>query len=132
MPDIDKLQELSDLFDVSIHELLAGERIGDPAQFRKTADKTLVSVLSEESAFNLEERIAFFKGKWLREHKGMIALWITGWLALCVTALFQEKPLLVALAALASIFIYGHIRNQMMIYVERRAFIPDQSSKEKS
>lgn len=43
MPDIEMLQILSRIFDVSIHELLAGEPIEDQT-FRKKADENIIAV----------------------------------------------------------------------------------------
>ena len=43
MPDIDMLQLLSKEFDVSINELLAGEKITDE-DFRKKADENMYSI----------------------------------------------------------------------------------------
>ena len=58
MPDIDKLQELSAVLGISINELLAGEKIADAASFVKKADENIVAVLSNDSSFGLQDRIA--------------------------------------------------------------------------
>ena len=75
MPDIDKLQELSAVLGISINELLAGEKIADAASFVKKADENIVAVLSNDSSFGLQDRIAYFKSKWLREHKALMLFW---------------------------------------------------------
>ena len=108
MPDIDKLPELSALFGISINELLAGEQLADP------------------SAFGLQERITYFKCKWRRDHKALIAFWISVWIILCLTGLFTRQVLLLAILPIAGLLIYGYLRNQMMIYVEQRAFRSDE------
>lgn len=125
MPDIDKLQDLSAVLDVSINELLAGERIGDAAIFRKQADENIVKVLAQPSAFGLQDRIDYFKRKWLRDHRGLIALWALALLVLCVFVWLRRQPVLAALIPVAGLAVYAHLRNQMMIYVEDRAFVPD-------
>lgn len=126
MPDIDKLPELSALFGISINELLAGEQLADPSGFRKKADENLISILTEESAFGLQERITYFKCKWRRDHKALIAFWISVWIILCLTGLFTRQVLLLAILPIAGLLIYGYLRNQMMIYVEQRAFRSDE------
>ena len=68
MPDIDKLQELSSCLGVSVNELLSGEKIENAADFVKKADENLVDVLNLHSAFSLQEKIVFYKRKWLKEH----------------------------------------------------------------
>ena len=122
MPDIDKLQELSAILGISINELLAGERIEDAASFVKKADENLVAALSKDSGFGLQDRITYFKRKWIKEHKSSIVFWIIVWGVAYVWGICTKQSLLVALLPIAGLFIYGHIRNQMMIYVEDRAY----------
>ena len=64
MPDIGKLQNLSAILGISVNELLAGERIEDAASFVKKADENLISILSNDSTFGLQDRIAYFKHKY--------------------------------------------------------------------
>lgn len=123
MPDIDKLQELSAILGISINELLSGERIEDPASFVKQADKNLVAVLSKESTFGLQDRIAYYKRKWIREHKGLIFIGIILWCILFAAGVYMMQPIIFALLPVAGLIIYGYIKNQMMIYVEDRAFV---------
>ncbi|MCI5513715.1 MAG: helix-turn-helix domain-containing protein, partial [Clostridia bacterium] len=66
MPDVEMLSLLSKEFDVSINELISGERLL-AEDFKKAADDNLVTALNN-STFTLKEKIAFFKKKWLREH----------------------------------------------------------------
>ena len=123
MPDIDKLQELSAILSISINELLAGERIEDAANFVKKADENLVAVLSNDSTFGLQDRIAYFKRKWLKEHKSLILSGAILWCILFAVGICTKQPIVLALLPIAGLVIYGYIRNQMMIYVEDRAFV---------
>ena len=123
MPDIDKLQALSEILGISINELLAGERIEDAARFVKMADENLVSVLSKDSTFGLQDRIIYFKRKWIREHKGLIVTGILLWCILLSVGIYMKQPIFSALLPPAGLILFGYIRNQMMIYVEDRAFV---------
>ena len=123
MPDLDKLQELSAILGISIHELLAGERIEDAADFAKKADENLVAVLSKDPAFGLQDRIAYFKRKWCKEHKALIASGGILWCLLFAAGIVWKQPIVLGLLPIAGWIIYGYIRNQMMIYVEDRAFV---------
>ncbi len=123
MPDIDKLQELSAILGISINELLAGERIEDAASFVKKADENLISVLSNDSTFGLQDRIAYFKRKWLKEHKALILSGAILWCIFFAAGICMKQPIVFALLPIAGVVIYGYIRNQMMIYVEDRAFV---------
>ena len=123
MPDIDKLQELSAILGISINELLAGERIEDAASFVKKADENLVAVLSNDSTFGLQDRIAYFKRKWIKEHRVLILFGIILWCLLFAFGIYGKQPIVLGLLPMAGLIIYGYIRNQMMIYVEDRAFV---------
>lgn len=119
MPDIEMLQLLSRTFDVTINELVSGERL-DEMSFRNQADSNLVTAL-ENSAFTLKERIEFFKKRWLRAH---LALIIFLGVILCVgyaLALYFD-PWLSPIAPIAAVFVYVKMHNDMMIYVESHAF----------
>lgn len=59
MPDIEMLSLLSKEFDVSINELINGERL-DTEDFKKAADDNLVPALNN-STFTLKEKIAFLR-----------------------------------------------------------------------
>lgn len=123
MPDIDKLQELSSTLDISINELLAGERINDAADFVKKADENLVAVLSNDSTFGLQDRIAYFKHKWLKEHKALIMSGIILWCFIFAAGIYMKQPIIFALLPIVGLVFYGYVRNQMMIYVEDRAYV---------
>ena len=123
MPDIDKLQQLSAILGISINELLAGERIEDVTNFVKKADENLIAVLSNDSTFGLQDRIAYFKRKWLKEHKALILSGAILWCVLFAVGICMKQPIVFALLPIAGLVIYGYIRNQMLIYVEDRAFV---------
>lgn len=122
MPDIDKLQELSTFLGVSVNELLSGEKIESADEFVKKADANLVEVLNLHSAFSLQEKITFYKRKWLKEHKSYLVMWVLVWLALLVASIFLKHPIEYVVGPLAGLIIYGYVRNKMMIYVESHAF----------
>ena len=56
LPDISLLEAMSDLFSVSLHELIKGERLEEES-FRQEADRILASSL-RENPFSLEERMS--------------------------------------------------------------------------
>ena len=122
MPDLDKLQDLSAILGISVNELLAGERIEDAASFVKKADENLIDALSRDSSFGLQDRIAYFKHKWLREHKALIIFGIILWSVLLAVGIYTKEPVTFAVLPIVGLTFYCYIRNQMMIYVEDRAY----------
>ena len=129
MPDIEMLSLLSKEFDVSINELISGERFLEE-DFKKAADNNLVMALNN-SIFTLKERIAFFKKKWLREHIATIALCIVVWIGIMLwVALNNSYALLGAIGSILALLFYVVLYNRMMIYVENHAYRATSDNKE--
>lgn len=121
MPDIEMLSLLSKEFDVSINELISGERLLLD-DFKKAADNNLVMALNN-SAFTLKEKIAFFKKKWLREHIATIVLCIVVWIGIMLwVALNNSYALLGAIGSILALLFYVVLYNRMMAYVENNAY----------
>ena len=120
MPDIEMLQLLAREFHVNINEILAGERISD-AEFRKKADENIIAV-SKSSAFSFEEKKAYFKKKWRKEHISLfVLLGIIFLLSILLPILF-ERIEFIGLAPLVGLIEYGYQNNKMMIYVEHNLY----------
>ena len=121
MPDIEMLSLLSKEFDVSINELISGERLLLD-DFKKAADNNLVTALNN-STFTLKEKIAFFKKKWLREHIATIVLCIVVWIGVMLwVALNNSYALLGAIGSILAMLFYVVLYNRMMAYVENHAY----------
>ncbi len=125
MPDVEMLSLLSKEFDVSINELISGERLLSE-DFREAADSNLVTALNN-STFTLKEKIAFFKKKWLHEHIAAIILCVAAWIGLIIWLALKLRgndsyALLGAVGGLLAVLFYVVLYNRMMIYVEKRAY----------
>lgn len=121
MPDIEMLSILSKEFDVSINELISGERLLLD-DFKKAADNNLVTALNN-SAFTLKEKIVFFKKKWLREHIATIVLCVVVWIGIMSwIALNNSYALLGAIGSILAMLFYVVLYNRMMAYVENHAY----------
>lgn len=129
MLDIEMLSLLSKEFDVSINELISGERLLLD-DFKKAADNNLVTALNN-SAFTLKEKIAFFKKKWLREHITTIVLCIVLWIGIMLwVALNNSYALLGAIGSILALLFYVVLYNSMMAYVENNAYRATSDNKE--
>ncbi len=122
MPDVDKLLELAGLLGVSVNELLSGERLETPERAAEKADENLISALSESDAFGLADREAYFRHKWLTEHRFDIGLTLLVYIA-AVTALgVWARPLFPGGSVALGVGLWCFMHNKMMAYVEARAF----------
>lgn len=122
MPDVGKLQDLAALLGVSVNELLSGERIESQDAFAQKADENLLEALSGSGVFGLEERVRYYKRKWRRDHWSRIVLWAVLWVLLFAAALWFRRPVLCAVLVPLGLVPYGILRNEMMIYVEAKAY----------
>lgn len=119
LPTVDALQQLSDLYGVTINEILSGQKL-EEAEYKAAAEENLKETL-ESSAFELKDRIAFFKRKWRREHLFELVCEILVILAVVVTGFVLDNGLQYAALMVGIIFPVVQ-RNRMMTYVEKRAF----------
>ncbi len=120
LPPADALLVLSELYGVSINEILAGKRISEQ-DYKQVAEENLIQVM-KTSSFSLKDRIAYFKKKWLKDHITHLCIY-----ALCIIAeviagviLSSTMLLIIALGTLIAGHIWRH--NTMMAYVEQNAF----------
>ena len=120
LPPVDALLTISELFDVSINEILSGKRLSKE-EYKEAAEENLKQTI-KASSFSLNEKIVFYKKKWLKEHIAIISLW-----GLCIIGVFTAgviltKPLLVSGAMILLVLGHAWRNNTMMTYVEQKAF----------
>ena len=120
LPPADILLLMSELFDVSINELLAGQRLSDD-EYKQTADNNLTEAL-RSSSFTTKDKIDFFKKKWLKDHifiMIVIGICILGVLA---AGIILQNPILCSVSVI--LLLLGHIwrNNSMMAYVEKHVY----------
>lgn len=120
MPDIETLQALSQEFNISINELLSGERLNESTYIDK-AEENLKGILRTET-FSLEEKCFFFKQKWKREHELSRILSLVILLAIAILGIVYSNMYLFVPAVLAIIGVNLFFYNRMMAYVESHAY----------
>lgn len=126
MPPVEMLQLLSELYSVSINELLSGQRL-TAEEYRERAEENIKATLS--GTFSLKERMDFFKDKWKKEHRASLIIWaaVLGTLLLGSIALelFAGKGIALygTIAAVVGAAAVNIVRyNKMMAYVEEKSF----------
>ena len=97
MPPADALMKMSELFGVTVNELLSGKRLS-------------------------EQEFEYFKKKWLKEHVAIMAL-----IGICIIAVFAagiiiKNSLLVAIIPLLVFTAHGWRNNSMMAYAEKHVY----------
>ena len=122
LPPVEMLKELSDLYGLTINEIVSGQRLNEE-QFRQQAEENIAAAL-ENNAFTLKERIRYYRRKWLRDHISRIVLCAAAWIVLIVCLKLQgvEAYLIGTVGGLMAVIFYVYLYNQMMRYVEARAY----------
>lgn len=119
LPPAEMLKALSELYGVSINELLSGERLEAEA-YQEKAEENIRSVL-EKSPFTIEEQKRFFKRKWRLEHLAGDLVTAALFLVLYWYGLMEQQGRHI----LALLGMFGWLfwrSNQMMIYVEDHVY----------
>ena len=120
LPPADILLLMSELFDVSINELLAGQRLSDD-EYKQTADNNLTEAL-RSSSFTTKDKIDFFKKKWLKDHifiMIVIGICILGVLA---AVIILQNPILCSFSVILVLLGQMWRNNAMMAYVEKHIY----------
>lgn len=122
MPPVEMLQELSELYNISINEILSGARLSE-VEYKEKAEENIKSALGA-STFTLKERIAFFKKKWRKDHRSKIILCSISWVVLIAALTLQgiDSYMIGTVGSLLAILFYVVLHNQMMKFVEECAF----------
>ena len=120
LPPADVLLLMSELFDVSINELLTGQRLTD-MEYKQTAEKNLTEVI-RSSSFTIKDEINFFKKKWLKDHIFYLILIGICILGVLVAGIIFQNPILCSVSVI--LLLLGHIwrNNSMMAYVEKHIY----------
>ncbi len=119
LPPVEMLMELSALYDVSINELLSGQRLSE-AEYKEYAEENMKAALTE-SSFTLKEKMAYFQTKWKREHRaGFVAALVLGALLFAVGVIRDNGLQLIGVLWISAFLVVQN--NRMMAYVEQRAF----------
>ena len=120
LPPADILLLMSELFDVSINELLAGQRLSDD-EYKQTAEKNLTEVI-RSSSFTTKDEIDFFKKKWLKDHIFIMIVIGICVLGVLVVGIILQNPILCSVSVI--LLLLGHIwrYNTMMAYVEKHIY----------
>ena len=97
LPPADMLLVLSEMFGVSINEMLCGKRLKDE-EYKAAAEENLR--FYTQSVFTVKERLEFFKKKWLKEHIAIMCCLGAVIIGLFLTGLILKQYFLTASSVL--------------------------------
>ena len=73
LPPADELLSMSEMFGISVNEILSGKRLTDE-EYKQAAEDNLTQTI-KASSFTLKDKIDFYKKKWLKEHIAVMVFW---------------------------------------------------------
>ncbi len=120
LPPAEALLIMSEIFDVSVDELLTGRRLTN-TEYMKAAEEKLTQTI-KSCSFSLKDKINFYKKKWLKEHIAImvsIGILIVG---VFIAGIIIPNILLVSVAPILLTVAHMWRNNTMMAYVERNAY----------
>ena len=127
MPPVEMLEELSNMYGMTINELLSGKKLSTE-EYKEMAETNIKETL-KASTFELKEKQEYFKKKWLRDHVAVMVF-----VGICIIGFFvagaiMRNSLVGYVAILMLVLAHGWRNNAMMTYVERYAFDGSETSK---
>ena len=120
LPPVEMLLLLSRRYGVSINDLLAGERI-PPEQLSVRAEETLKAVM-RDTPFLLHEQQQFWRRKWRRDHRAMLALLVVAAVAAQGTGAIMGSGMLMTAGAFLTLGGVLLLRNRQEDYVEHHLY----------
>jgi len=120
MPPVEMLEELSNMYGMTINELLSGKKLSTE-EYKEMAETNIKETL-KASAFGLREKQDYFKKKWLRDHVAIMVF-----AGICIVGVFvagaiMKNSLIGYVAILMLVLAHCWRNNTMMTYVEQNAF----------
>ena len=111
---------MSQLFDVSVNELLSGKRLL-AEEYKEAAETNLTQTL-KASSFSLKERIDFYKVKWLKEHSSIMVYIGICIMGVVLAGVVCKRGWIISIAILLLLVAHGWRNNTMMAYIEKNAY----------
>lgn len=87
MPPVEMLEELSNMYNMTINELLSGKKLSTE-EYKEMAETNIKESL-RASTFDLKEKQIFFKKKWRKEHLSTIIACTVAWIVLMIALKVQ-------------------------------------------
>ena len=121
MPPVEMLLELSGLYGVSINELVSGERL-PPEALPAKAEENLAAALKDQEVFQLQDQQAFWRRKWLADHRWTIAVLVGVFVSVTLFLAWVRRADMVTIVALIAVGLTVFLRNHRDDYVEHHLY----------
>lgn len=121
LPPVEMLQQLSELYGLTINELLAGQRL-TPAEIPAKAEENLTELIRENNVFQLNDQKQYWLDKWQHDHRGTIILLIILFALSQLIGLLLKNVFINANCSFIAIGVAIFLRNARDNYVEHHLY----------
>lgn len=120
LPPVEMLQILSKLYDVSINEILSGERL-DTYKYKEKAEENIVTAL-HNSAADIPETVHKYKSEWRKKHWIELTLESIAIFAILICGAIFEGTRLLELGCVLTIFFAFWINKRKNNYIYKSLY----------
>lgn len=122
MPPVEMLAALSELYGLTINEIISGRRLNDE-EYKDVAESNIKETL-EASAFTLKDKQNFWTKRWLFKNIFTFVLYGVLWISLILSmkALDVDSFVVGGTAGIVLVMYYFVLNNRKMAYVEKHIF----------
>lgn len=120
LPPVEILQILSKLYDVSINEILSGERL-DTDTYKEKAEENIVTALHNSTA-DLPEKVRQYKSEWRKKHWIELLLEIVALFSILICGAIFDKTRLLELGSLLAILLSMWLIGRKNNYVFKKLY----------
>ncbi len=115
LPPVEMLQLLSEKYNITINEILAGERLSDDG-FKEKAEENLTNALGS-SVFTLAEKKSLFGKRWVKRHLAELLIEIAIFIAAIVLVRIYYMPAMPACSIVCIVWSFW-VNNRKQGYIE--------------
>lgn len=120
LPPVEILQILSKLYEVSINEILSGERL-DTDTYKEKAEENIVTALHNSTA-DLPEKVQKYKSEWRKKHRIELLLEIVALFAILICGAIFDQTHLLELGSLSAILLSMWLMGRKNNYVYEKLY----------
>lgn len=116
LPPVEMLQQLSGLYNITINEILCGERLTD-SQYRERAEENIKTAL-DNSAFTVKDKIHYYRRKWLAENGVGRLLWFLCYVIMAILSVIYNPQLVPHTFVFISVYL-------VKIYIDIKKYVDE-------
>ena len=121
MVPVDMLLALSELYGVTMNELVAGERLS-AEELPAKAEENLATLMKKQEIFQQQEQKAFWQKKWNKDHRGSLIFIAVLLLAAYLIGMIFDLDRLSLIAVLGAVLISLYQTNSRASYIEHHLY----------